>query len=948
MPGRPDASVVVIAYNDAERLPRAVGSVLAQSLSDVEVVIVDDASTDATGRVADGLANDHADRVRSVHLAENSGGCGGPRNAGIEHARGTHVMFLDSDDVLDRHACLNLVATAEETAADLVSGLCSRVYLDRRSRRESPWYPRLYDRRAVYDSVLENPDLLYDTLATNKCYRRDFLADHGLRFAERLHYEDLLFTAQAYLAARRVALIPHRVYTWYVHEKAPSLSISNRRAELANFADRLEVHRRIDALFRGRGTRELELAKGAKFVNHDLILYLRELRARDKDYRERFLELASSYVAELDPQVFEEAQPIPAIAAFMVRERDYAGALAAAEYSRTETPELRTDLVERAGRVYWGARHLGAEAGRRVLDVTDLGIHQLPLGGLQPGNTLTMVELRGRHALLAGHVGNPLGRIPADAELSGVLEFYDRRRRRRAFRIPAEVAHTGERLYWRAMFDPRSRLHPLGFVDPVWDTRLSLTVDGEKVVTRPARDDDSFSGVALPVRPRLTRLAGDHLRSYITEWGHLAFVLDGRSRWTRMAGTVVRRVAATPTGRRLWSRICELERAIQRMITSRKTKVAIYNRLLTRLPVRTGTAVFESQLGKQYSDNPRYIYEELRRSGARLDTTWSYASTRRGFPKDATLVRRGSWAYYLALARAEFWVDNQGFPEGLRKRRATTYLQTWHGSAYKRMGLDHPRLKSDVQAEQDRLRRMVERFDCFLVRSGYDVDTLVKGLGVKAELLPVGYPRNDALITGGDAVELEVLRRDLGLDDGRQVVLYAPTYRTGPDGEPIRNLEPPFDLARFADELGDSLVLLVRPHYLCTVALPPGMRHAVRGVGQVSDLTALMLISDALVTDYSSIMFDYALLDRPMVFFTPDEEEVAHVRGSYFDLARHAPGPIVGTETGLLAALADLESVREEYAGSRRSFVERFGEYDRGTAARAVVDRFFKGGGRRG
>jgi CDP-glycerol glycerophosphotransferase len=85
-----------------------------------------------------------------------------------------------------------------------------------------------------------------------------------------------------------------------------------------------------------------------------------------------------------------------------------------------------------------------------------------------------------------------------------------------------------------------------------------------------------------------------------------------------------------------------------------------------------------------------------------------------------------------------------------------------------------------------------------------------------------------------------------------------------------------------------------------------------------------------------------------MVFFTPDEEEVAHVRGSYFDLARHAPGPIVGTETGLLAALADLESVREEYAGSRRSFVERFGEYDRGTAARAVVDRFFKGGGRRG
>jgi CDP-glycerol glycerophosphotransferase len=291
-------------------------------------------------------------------------------------------------------------------------------------------------------------------------------------------------------------------------------------------------------------------------------------------------------------------------------------------------------------------------------------------------------------------------------------------------------------------------------------------------------------------------------------------------------------------------------------------------------------------------------------------------------------------------------VENQGFPDGLRKRRATTYLQTWHGSAYKRMGLDEPQLKSGVKAGQEQLRRMVERFDCFLVRSQHDVDTLVKGLGVKAELLPVGYPRNDALITGGNVAELDALRRELGLDDGRQVVLYAPTFRTGSNGRPAQSFELPFDPVRFADELGDSLVLLVRPHYLCTVTLPA--RDAVRDVGQVPDITALLLISDALVTDYSSIMFDYALLDRPMVFYTPDENEVARVRGFYFDLALHAPGPIVGTEEALLAALSDLGAIREEYGERRKSFIELFGEYDRGTAARAVVDRFFKGGRRCG
>ncbi|NED56594.1 glycosyltransferase family 2 protein, partial [Micromonospora aurantiaca] len=92
-------------------------------------VIVDDASTDGTGEVADGLAAAHPGRVRAVHLPSNSGGCGRPRNTGIDASSGRYLMFLDSDDLLDRHACLNLVAAAEDTGADLVSGLCDRVFL---------------------------------------------------------------------------------------------------------------------------------------------------------------------------------------------------------------------------------------------------------------------------------------------------------------------------------------------------------------------------------------------------------------------------------------------------------------------------------------------------------------------------------------------------------------------------------------------------------------------------------------------------------------------------------------------------------------------------------------------------------------------------------------------------------------------------------------------------
>jgi CDP-glycerol glycerophosphotransferase len=111
----------------------------------------------------------------------------------------------------------------------------------------------------------------------------------------------------------------------------------------------------------------------------------------------------------------------------------------------------------------------------------------------------------------------------------------------------------------------------------------------------------------------------------------------------------------------------------------------------------------------------------------------------------------------------------------------------------------------------------------------------------------------------------------------------------------------------------------------------------------VHDVTSLLLLADALVTDYSSLMFDYALLDRPMVFFTPDLEEYTRTRGTYFDLRKEAPGPVVAHPDELFAALADLDGVAATYAERRRGFVDRYGEYDRGTAAKQVVDRFFTG-----
>ncbi|HZE32481.1 MAG TPA: bifunctional glycosyltransferase family 2 protein/CDP-glycerol:glycerophosphate glycerophosphotransferase [Actinoallomurus sp.] len=935
-----DVSVVVIVYNDADRLPGAVRSALDQSHRNVEVVIVNDASTDATAGVANALAAAEPERVRVIHRVENSGGCGQPRNDGIAVAHGTYLMFLDSDDTLDQHACRNLVAAAEENDAELVSGCCWRVFPEKREERA--WYRGVYRERGVYASVREHPQLLYDTLSTNKLYRRDFLDREGLRFVERLHYEDLLFSTQAYLAARKIAIIPHRVYNWMIYENAETLSITNQRAELRNFSDRLEIFRRIDAVYARYGADDLKLSKDVKFLNHDLLLYVRGLRSRDRDYREAFLALAREYMATLDPRAYGEAHELQAIIGFMVARGDHAGAISAADYvgkGKAGKPRLTAPLVEHEGRIYWSADHLDTEEGRRILDVTELGIHSLPLKSLNPGGRVTGMERSGRVLRLTGDVVNPLNRIGPDAALGARLEFRDRSRTGRFFAVPAVVEHEDGRLRWSAEVEPGRDVRPLGFVDQSWGLRLRLKVGDDSLVIRLFADE--LMDLSVPVRPRLTRLAGDHFEAYVPENGEMAFRLVAHARAGRATLAALRRFTASGRGRRWWTALLRAERRWKAVFTRRSTKLAVYNKLLIRLPIRRETVVFESHLGKQYSDNPRSIYEALRASGADHTAIWSYAKSPTGFPKDAKLVRRGSWQYYLALARAGFWVDNQGLPRDAIKRLQTTYIQTWHGSAYKRMGFDEPHVKRSTKAQRARFQRTVDRYDAFLIRSEHDARTLAKGLGVRAELIRSGYPRNDALINGGDTTSLA---EELALaGDDRKVVLYAPTFRTGRNGKARRRFEIPFDLEEFAEELGETHVLLVRPHYLNAAVIPPSLRGVVRDVGAVHDVTSLLLLADALVTDYSSLMFDYALLDRPMVFFAPDLEEYARTRGTYFDLRQEAPGPVVSEPDDLFAALADLDGLATAYAKRRRGFVERYGEYDRGTAAKQIVDRFFTG-----
>ncbi|QNN52686.1 glycosyltransferase family 2 protein [Nocardioides mesophilus] len=232
----PRLSVVVPAYQVEEYLGDCLDSILAQTFTDLEVVVVDDGSTDRTGEIADRYARRHR-RLRVVRQA--NGGLGAARNVGVGHCTGRLLAFVDSDDVLPSDAYEVMVAALDRTGSDLVVGAVERF--DGARRYMTPLMRENHEREALRTTVEQQPTLLADVFAWNKVFRRSFWDRHGLCFPERVRYEDQPAMTRALLAADAVDVLTETVYLWRV--RGDGTSISQRRHEVADLSDRLLTKR---------------------------------------------------------------------------------------------------------------------------------------------------------------------------------------------------------------------------------------------------------------------------------------------------------------------------------------------------------------------------------------------------------------------------------------------------------------------------------------------------------------------------------------------------------------------------------------------------------------------------------------------------------------------------------------------------------------------------------
>ncbi|MFF0017946.1 CDP-glycerol glycerophosphotransferase family protein [Streptomyces sp. NPDC005374] len=437
------------------------------------------------------------------------------------------------------------------------------------------------------------------------------------------------------------------------------------------------------------------------------------------------------------------------------------------------------------------------------------------------------------------------------------------------------------------------------------------------------------NGLPRGDRAEFLRRARDHYRAHRTP-GH-PVPARSRTRHTVIRLALHRTHRLTELAQRLSHRATRPFVHLAKSLHA--AALRFHYRVQLRLPLRQDRAAFSAYGGRGHGCNPGALEEAFRAFAPHIRTAWiARPEHHHTIPTATRRIRPGTAAYWTALARSKYLVNNTGFDSRLVKRPGQILVQTQHGTPLKHMGLDlreRPAAARDLGFAQ--LLADVDKWDHVLSPNRHTTLTWERVYPGGYTTLPYGQPRND-VFQRATSEDVRRVRESLGIPEGTVAILYAPTYR-----DYRRTQHAPLDLDRLLRRLGPRFVVLARAHQRHGGPLASPAPARVIDVTDHPSVESLCLASDALVTDYSSLMFDYAGLDRPIVIHADDWEAYEAARGTYFDLRSFAPGAVARSEDELIDIFATGHWRGSRSTQLRSAFRERFCPYDDGRAAERVV-----------
>ena len=375
----------------------------------------------------------------------------------------------------------------------------------------------------------------------------------------------------------------------------------------------------------------------------------------------------------------------------------------------------------------------------------------------------------------------------------------------------------------------------------------------------------------------------------------------------------------------------------------------LYNLGSYIIPINDKIILFESSNGRNYTGNPRSIYEEILSQGLENEfkCIWIFSNTDTEVPGNAIKVKRSYFKFLYYTLRSGAWVFDSRHLYYLKKNKKTKYIQTWHGTPLKKLALDMDYIdmsgNQDIEKYHDDFRKNSAIWDYLISQNKFSSEVFRRAFDFKGEMLEIGYPRNDILINKNNKEDIDKIKSRLNIPKEKKVILYAPTWRDNQyyaKGKYKFATEMDFDA--MAKELSDDYVLIVKFHYLVKENIDwTKYNDFIIECDADWDIQELYLISDMMITDYSSVMFDYSILKRPMIFFTYDLENYKNkLRDFYFDMFEEVPGPICETNDEMIYFIKNYteKGYMSEFGEKYQKWSEKFNTFDDGEASKKIIE----------
>lgn len=329
--------------------------------------------------------------------------------------------------------------------------------------------------------------------------------------------------------------------------------------------------------------------------------------------------------------------------------------------------------------------------------------------------------------------------------------------------------------------------------------------------------------------------------------------------------------------------------------------------------------LFNSYGGKKYDDSPKAIYEYMLKSGKYKDykLIWALDNSKLVEGLNIEYVKNNSIKFFITALKAKYWITNSSMERGLKfKKKNTIYINTWHGTAIKHIGID--------ENKNAFVKFRVSKSNIRFAQSDYDIKIFSHCSNLPEEIFAkVGLPRNDELCNVSEK-EKNKIKNKLRLPLNKKIILYAPTFREYSRDINGCLLAPPIDLKMWQKELSNDYILLFRAHYEVNTVLGIEENAFLKNYSSYENLNELMKISDILISDYSSIMIDYSILERPIFNYIYDYDEYNQKRGLYFDIRKKLPGNCFEKQEDLINKIKNINY--DEECKKTRKFKNEFVE----------------------